>query len=79
MVPTVPVGGGVLSMVGGGGVVIWIVKDAEFMLGVGALSVTVTVKGYEPMVVGVPESCPFVASVSPGGNAPAVTTQLSGW
>ena len=51
----------------------------QFTLGVGALSVTVTVKGNEPIVVGVPESCPFVASVSPGGNAPAVTTQLSGW
>ena len=77
--PTVAVGGGVSLMVGGGGVVIGIVKDAEFTSGVGALSVTVTVKGYEPMVVGVPESSPFVASVSPGGNAPAVTAQLSGW
>ena len=65
-------------MVGGGGAVMLIEKGAEFISGIGALSVTVTVKGKVPIRVGVPLSAPLVASVSPGGSAPPVTAQLSG-
>ena len=36
------------------------------------LSVTVTVIGKDPACVGVPESVPFVARVSPAGNVLAV-------
>jgi len=38
-------------------------------------SVAVTVKVNVPTVVGVPESVPLLASVSPGGGVPAVTAK----
>lgn len=40
------------------------------------LSVTVTVKFEVPVTVGVPETVPFAASVTPAGKVPEVMAQL---
>ena len=50
---------------------------AVAVTGVASESVTPTVKGYVPPVVGVPLSVPLEASSeSPGGSEPVVTAQL---
>jgi hypothetical protein len=54
------------------------VNDAALNVGVGALSVTVTVIGNVPELVGVPDRKPSVPSVRPVGSTPAVSFQLSG-
>jgi hypothetical protein len=54
------------------------VKGCEPVPGVCALSVAVTVKANGPTAVGVPESVPSEASVSPPGRAPEVIAQVNG-
>ena len=66
-----------MLMVGGGGSVITTANGAELVAGVVALSVTVTVKVNEPVVVGVPVSVPSDPTVRPGGT-PAEALHLSG-
>ena len=53
-------------------------KDCDSATGGWALSVAVTVNMKVPAVVGVPESVPSGASVSPAGAAPVVTAQVYG-
>ena len=66
-------------IVGGGGSVTVIEKGAVFVLGVGALSVTMTVNEYGPTVVGVPVSDPSAPKLKPGGRLlPGGSVQLRG-
>ena len=65
-------------MVGGGGLVMTTENCKETGTGVGALSVTVTMKLNVPASVGVPLREPSVPSVRPLGNAPVISFQVSG-
>jgi hypothetical protein len=51
--------------------------EADFVCAGETLSLTIAVKGYVPLAVGVPEMTPEVAArVSPGGRLPAVIDQV---
>ena len=65
-------------IMGGGGLLILTVKVAEFVAGVGALSVTVTVNVDMPAALGVPPTEPVLTRLRPSGSAPEVIAQLSG-
>jgi hypothetical protein len=62
----------------GAGVLMETVKGCEPVPGACALSVALTVKANAPTEVGVPESVPSEASVSPAGKAPEVIAQVNG-
>jgi hypothetical protein len=65
-------------MDGGGGLVTAMLKGADLVAGVGALSVAVTVKLKVVAIVGVPDSEPFEASIRPFGSLPDVMAHLKG-
>ena len=64
MVPTVALGSVVVVTVNG----IPITMVSAFVTEFAVESITVTLKGYVPLVVGVPEMTPLVLSERPGGN-----------
>ena len=77
--PWIPAGGACPGVsTGGPGVLIVTLKACEPVPGVDALSVAVTLKANGPTAVGVPESVPSEASVSPPGKAPEVIAQVNG-
>jgi hypothetical protein len=77
-VPTTPEGTVVVVSTSGAAVIV--TDIATELVSSGSLwSVTVAVKGYVPLAVGVPEINPLApASVSPGGRLPPVTDQAYG-
>jgi hypothetical protein len=67
-----------LLITGGGGLLTAMVNGAEFDCGGDALSATVTVKGDETRLVGVPVTIPVAARRRPVGSEPDVTAHVSG-